>query len=186
MSLGATELDLPGCLELRPPVHSDDRGRLVKPFNREWFARLGLATDFAEDYYSISRRGVLRGLHLQLPPMEHDKLVYCSRGRIWDVLLDLRRGSPTFAHHIALELSAEVANMCYVAAGVAHGFCVLSDEACVHYLVSSTHSPEHDAGVRWDSAGIDWPVADAIVSLRDGALPPLAEFASPFHFAADE
>ena len=182
MSPRAMRLSLPGCMELQPPVHGDTRGRLVKPFNRDWFAELGLATVFAEDFYSVSAKGVLRGLHLQLPPMAQDKLVYCTQGRIWDVLLDLRRGSPAFEQHASLELTAERANLSYIPVGVAHGFCVLSETACVHYKVTSVHAPGRDAGVRWDSAGIDWPVSDPIISSRDQDLPVLADFLSPFRF----
>lgn len=175
-------LRLPGCFEICPPVHADERGRLVKPFNRDWFATLDLPTDFAEDFYSVSQQGVIRGLHVQAPPMAHCKLVYCSDGCVWDVLLDLRGGSPTYGEHAALELCAETANMVYAPVGVAHGYCVLSAHACVHYKVSSVYSPTHETGIRWDSAGIDWPESAPVVSARDKALPLLGSFETPFLF----
>jgi dTDP-4-dehydrorhamnose 3,5-epimerase len=176
------ETGIPGCVELRPPVHRDARGRLVKPFHRPTLRDAGFELDLAELYYSVSRRDVVRGLHCQLPPHDHAKLVFCTGGAVYDVALDLRVGSPTYGEHRALTLSADDGNALYVPHGVAHGFCALSDDATLVYLVSSAHAPAHDGGVRWDSAGIAWPATDPTVSDRDRALPALADFASPFRY----
>ena len=173
---------IPGCLELRPKTSHDGRGSFTKVFHRSTFAGLGLATDFAEDYYSVSRRGVIRGLHFQRPPQEHAKLVYCLAGKVQDVALDIRVGSPTFGKHAIIELSAETGNIVYLPPGLAHGFCVCSESATLAYKVTSEYSAVHDAGIRWDSAGIPWATAEPVLSDRDRRHPALAEFSSPFRF----
>lgn len=173
---------LPGCFEVRPTVREDARGAFVKTVHRPEFAAHGLASDFPEQYHSRSHRGVVRGLHFQTPPHDHAKLVYCPRGAVFDAVVDLRRGSPTYGLHHHVELSEENALMLYVPPGFAHGFCALRDDTLMMYLVTSVHAPEHDAGVRWDSAGIPWPVEAPLLSPRDGAFAPLADFESPFVF----
>jgi dTDP-4-dehydrorhamnose 3,5-epimerase len=112
--------------------------------------------------------------------MQHVKLVACIAGEVLDAVVDLRQGSPTFHRHLLIELSAEKANLLYIPPGMAHGFYTLSGSATVLYSVSTQHSPAHDAGVRWDSAGIPWPNPDPLLSPRDAALPPLSSFDSPF------
>lgn len=171
---------LPGCVELLPPHQEDPRGGFVKVFHRDAFAALGLETDFPEEYYSLSRRGVIRGLHFQVPPAEHAKLVFCTQGRVQDVAVDLRAGSPTYGQHAVVELSAQAANLLYIPPGLAHGFCVLSDWATLVYKVSSQYSPDHDAGILWNSAGIDWAVDEPVLSARDQAHPGLGDFLTPF------
>ncbi len=171
-----------GCWELRYRRFEDDRGCFVKTFHRDAFAAAGLETDFAEEYYSVSRRGVLRGLHFQTPPMDHAKLVYATAGAVLDVVLDLRVGSPTYGHHHMLELSAAASNALYVPKGLGHGFYVREGEAVLVYKVTSIHSSEHDQGIRWDSAGIPWPDRAPILSERDRGLPGLLEFNSPFRY----
>ncbi len=171
---------IPGCVELRPRLQEDMRGRFVKVFHRDAFAAAGLATDYAEEYYSTSHRGVIRGLHFQLPPHDHAKLVYCVSGKVQDVVLDLRVGSPSQGGHKLVELSAEAGNMLYIPPGLAHGFCVLGESATLVYKVTSVYSAAHDAGILWNSAGIAWAVENPILSERDRAHPTLADFASPF------
>lgn len=175
-------LAITGVMELRPRVHRDGRGRFVKPFHAPTFRANGLACDFAETFYTTSRRGVLRGMHLQLPPHDHEKLVFCASGEVLDVVVDLRVGSPTYGAHATCLLGDESGNVLYVPRGVAHGFYALSDDALLVYQVTTPHSPAHDGGVRWDSAGVDWPDSDPVISPRDHALPTLAEFRSPFRF----
>lgn len=184
MIVEKVETTIPGCFELRPRVAADARGSFVKTFHRDTFAGLGLCTDWAEQFYSMSRRNVLRGLHFQLPPHDHAKLVYCPEGEVLDVGVDLRTGSPSYGQHIAIHLSSEAGNMLYLPAGLAHGFVALSEQALMVYNVSSVYAPAHDTGIRWDSCGIDWPVADPLVSDRDQQFPTLADFASPFVFEA--
>lgn len=175
---------IPGCVELRPRVRKDERGRFVKIFHREAFAAHSLATDYAEEYYSVSRCGVIRGLHFQKPPMDHAKLVYCVAGEVQDVVLDLRKGSPTYGEHAVVELSAAAGNMVYLPPGLAHGFCTRSETATLIYKVTTVHSPDHDCGVLWNSAGIDWAASEPMLSLRDRRHPALATFASPFAYEA--
>lgn len=177
---------LPGCFELRPPRSDDERGRFVKIFNFDAFVELGLDTDFREEYYSSSRQGVIRGLHFQVPPAHHTKLVYCVEGTVQDVVVDLRAGSPSFGKHAIIELSADAANMVYIPAGLAHGFCVLSKQATLVYKVTSQYSAPCDQGILWDSAGIDWAVTSPILSARDKSHPRLQDFLTPFRFFAEE
>lgn len=177
---------IPGCYQLFPLVNTDNRGRFVKTFHKDVFAKHGLVTEFAEEYYSISHRGVLRGMHFQTPPHDHFKLVYCLKGRVLDAIIDLRVGSPTYQQFESFELSAEQGNMLYIAPGIAHGFYTLTDEAIMQYKVTTVYTPQHDEGIRWDSAGIAWPDAAPILSARDCGFPALAEFQSPFRFQSME
>lgn len=173
---------LPGCVELWPRVQHDARGRFVKTFHQPGFDALGLNFVLAEEFVSTSKAGVLRGLHFQAPPHDHVKIVYCASGKAWDVVFDLRIGSPTYGRHQVTELDAERGNVLYIPAGLAHGFCVPDGEATMVYKVSAAHSPEHDLGIRWDTAGIAWPVADPILSERDRSFPALDGFDSPFRY----
>ena len=173
---------LSGCFEIKPRVFTDNRGQFVKTFHKELFAQANLATEYVEQFYSHSRQGVLRGLHFQTPPRDHAKLVFCVAGDVLDAVVDLRAGSPTYGRHIVIQLSAGAANMIYVPSGMAHGFYTLSSTATMVYNTTSVHAPEHDGGIRWDSAGIRWPGERPIVSPRDAAFPALADFQTPFTF----
>ena len=178
MELIRTAID--GCFELRPKVFADDRGTFVKTFHRETFAGLGLATEYPEQFYSVSRQGVVRGLHMMLPPNDQAKLVTCTAGRVLDAIVDLRKGSPTFRQFALIELDAAKANMAYIPTGMAHGFYTRSESATMLYNTTTMHSPTHDAGIRWDSAGIPWPEGVRTVSARDAAFVALADFETPF------
>lgn len=171
-----------GCFELQPKVFKDTRGRFVKVFHEQAFAAHGLETDFAEEYYSVSYKDVIRGMHFQLPPMDHVKMVYCVEGEVLDVVIDLRMGSPTYGQHEAVQLSALKANSIYIPKGMAHGFCTLSKQAIMVYKVSTIYSPAHDTGVLWNSAGIPWPTEAAILSERDKSFVQLDQFDSPFRY----
>ena len=173
---------MPGCFEIRPRVLADDRGHFVKVFHEDIFREHGLATAYAEEYYSVSRRGVLRGLHFQTPPREHTKLVYCALGSVTDAVVDLRRGSPTFGEHLIFSLDAKLATAILIPAGLAHGFLADSEEAIMVYKVTSVYAPEHDSGIAWNSAGIPWRIDHPIVSERDRRLTPLSRFETPFRF----
>ncbi|MDU0459972.1 MAG: dTDP-4-dehydrorhamnose 3,5-epimerase [Geobacteraceae bacterium] len=174
--------DIPDCFEILPPVFADERGKFVKTFQRELFAEHGMAVDYAEEYYSSSHHGVLRGLHFQLPPHQHAKLVYCLSGEVIDAVLDLRVGSPAFGRHVTLSLSGEKANMLYIPPGLAHGFYVNGDHALMQYKVTSAYAPEYDTGILWSSAGIAWPETKPLVSVRDAGFITLERFESPFVF----
>ncbi|MCL5103758.1 MAG: dTDP-4-dehydrorhamnose 3,5-epimerase [Armatimonadetes bacterium] len=169
-----------GCLEIKPVVRKDARGRFVKTFHAELFREHGLETDFAEEYYSVSTKGVLRGLHFQLPPHDHNKIVYCVRGEVLDAVVDLRGDSPSYGQHVLLKLDDEACNMVYVPKGCAHGFYVTSDEAIMVYNVSTAYAPESDTGILWNSAGIPWPDDDPILADRDRGFKTMAKFGKVF------
>ena len=176
------ETTIPGCYELQPVVRYDSRGRFVKTFHAEFFASHRMATKYVEQYYSISEHGVLRGLHFQIPPHDHEKLVYCTDGAILDAVVDLRVGSPTYGQHSAFELSAEKGNQVYIPKGLAHGFFVMSDSATTVYNVTTVYAPEHDTGILWNSVGIAWPDPAPTMSERDRAFLPCSQCKSPFRF----
>jgi dTDP-4-dehydrorhamnose 3,5-epimerase len=175
-----TELPLNGCFRLQPRVFTDARGRFVKPLVVSQLRARGLRTDFVEQYHSTSAPGVIRGMHFQTPPYEHAKFVYCAVGAVTDVLLDLRRQSPTYGQAMALPLTAESGQALYLAAGIAHGFVAIEEPALMVYNVTSEYASAHDSGVRWDSFGFDWGVTTPVMSERDRGFPALADFVSPF------
>jgi dTDP-4-dehydrorhamnose 3,5-epimerase len=180
-----TECRLRGCFLVKFPNFRDHRGLFVKSFQRSAFEQHGLECDFTESFYTESGENVLRGMHFQTPPADHSKLVYCMSGAIHDVALDLRVGSPTFGEHEAYDLSAEHNNAVYLPRGMAHGFLVRTAPAVVVYEVTSEHNPERDTGIRWDSFGAIWPQNSPVISARDEALTPFAQFDSPFRFDPD-
>ncbi|MBE9224570.1 dTDP-4-dehydrorhamnose 3,5-epimerase [Phormidium sp. LEGE 05292] len=176
---------LPGCYEIQPNIFEDDRGKFVKIFHQEVFAEYKLETHFAEEYYSVSHQRVLRGLHFQLPPYEHTKLVYCVVGQVMDAVVDLRVGSPTYGKYATFELSAQKANLIYIPPGFAHGFYVLSDRAVLIYKVTTVYSREHDAGILWNSVGIPWSDKQPIISARDSSFVTFADFLTPFRYSEE-
>jgi dTDP-4-dehydrorhamnose 3,5-epimerase len=185
MNIKMTEMRLPDCFELRFSPHIDDRGTFLKTFQRDSFKGKGLETEFVETFSTVSGENVLRGMHVQLPPADHAKLTYCLVGRVQDVLLDLRKGSPAFGQHQVLELAADCFNAVYVPRGVAHGFLVMQAPAIMLYHVTSTHVPSLDAGIAWDSFGAPWLEPAPRVSKRDAALPRLSDFKTPFRYSPD-
>ncbi len=178
MELVPTEL--PGLQIIRPRIFQDARGSFVKTFHRNIFREFGLDFEPHEEFFSTSAKDVLRGMHFQLPPAAHAKSVYCIAGRVLDVVLDLRKNSSTFGRNYARELNATNREMLFIPVGFAHGFLALEDNATMIYQTSTIHSPAHDAGVRWDSFGFDWPVKNPVLSERDGKFPTASNFLSPF------
>jgi dTDP-4-dehydrorhamnose 3,5-epimerase len=174
------ETRLTGLLRIEPFVAPDQRGLFVKTFQSDEFAAAGLETNFSDEYVTVSRPEVLRGLHFQLPPHAQIKLVCCVAGKVLDAIVDLRRGSPTYGRHALFELGADRPEILYVPAGFAHGFCVVDGPALMLYKVSKPYAAAHDRGICWDSAGIPWPIRSPILSERDRQFPPLSEFESPF------
>lgn len=172
-----------GCYEIHPRIFTDSRGSFVKTFHEDIFQQHGLNTHFAEEYYSHSGQNVLRGLHFQLPPQDHVKLVYCTAGEVLDAVVDLRVGSPTYGQFATFSLSAENAIALYIPKGLAHGFYAVSQQATMLYRVSTVYSPEHDAGICWNSVGIPWPSVDPMLSKRDQTFPAFSNFASPFVYS---
>ena len=161
---------------LAPAVYSDERGFLVETYSRDAFRDLDMDVEFVQDNHSRSSVGILRGLHYQRLPGQA-KLVRAARGRIWDVVVDIRPGSPTFGEWEAFELDDVDHRQLYVPIGFAHGFCVVSDVADVTYKVSSPYDGTEERGIAWDdpALGIAWPVSDPVVSERDKRHPRLAD-----------
>lgn len=162
---------------------SDARGFFAEGFRADEFARLGLSTRFVQVSLSYNvRRGTLRGMHFQVPPFEEIKLVRCVRGAIYDVVIDLRRHSPTFKRWSGVELTADNRRAAYIPAGCAHGFQTLVDDTEVNYLVSQYYTPSHYRGVRWDDPafGVRWPeVEPRIIHERDRTYPDFDDGAEP-------
>jgi dTDP-4-dehydrorhamnose 3,5-epimerase len=163
-------------------AHRDARGLFIKAVHAPSFAVHGLRSDFCETFYTVSGENVLRGMHFQLPPADHAKLVYCLNGTATDVSLDLRRGSPTFGRFAVVELSAEKRNGMYLSKGIAHGFHVIQAPAVMVYHVTSVHAPSLESGVRWDSFGAVWQTQSPLLSPRDSALPRMEDLRTPFEF----
>lgn len=168
--------DLPGVLLLEPQVHRDARGFFAETFQAARFSMQGLPAEFVQDNVAGSVRGVLRGLHFQHPQAQ-GKLVQALRGTIYDVAVDIRRGSPTFGRWVGVTLSDEVPQQLYVPAGFAHGYCVTSDRALVAYKCTRLYEPSGDRTIRWDDPdlAIDWPLASPLLSQKDAAAPQLCE-----------
>lgn len=163
-------LALDGVFEIIPPKFADNRGYFSETYNRAELARRGLETDFVQDNQSYSAgKGVVRGLHYQLPPRAQDKLVRVIRGRIFDVAIDIRRSSPTFGRWVGAELSEDRWNQLLVPKGFAHGFLTLEEHTVVAYKVSASYSPEHDRSIRYDDReiGIDWPMVGCELQLSN-------------------
>ncbi len=182
-------LAIPDVVVLTPRIFRDARGFFSETWNRRALGEAGIEADFVQDNHSLSRdKGVVRGLHFQTPPHAQDKLVRVIRGRVLDVAVDIRRGSPTFGRHVAVELSAENWRQLWVPRGFAHGFCTLEPDTEVLYKVTDYYAPECDEGLLWNdpALGIDWPVGEgeAILSEKDRSHPRLAELPEVFQFAA--
>jgi dTDP-4-dehydrorhamnose 3,5-epimerase len=170
-------LDIPAVILVEPRVFPDDRGFFQETYKRSDFVRAGITEAFVQDNHSHSTAAVLRGLHYQKDPAAQGKLVSVISGEIFDVAVDLRRGSPTFGKWVGATLSAANHHMLYVPPGFGHGFCVISPEADVVYKVTAEYSPEHDRGVRWNDPdiGVRWPVGSPALSAKDQQHPSLQE-----------
>jgi dTDP-4-dehydrorhamnose 3,5-epimerase len=176
--MNVIKTDIEGVLILEPRLFGDERGYFFESYNKEAFAATtGLDIDFVQDNESKSSYGVLRGLHFQLPPFAQSKLVRVVAGRVLDVAVDIRRGSPTFGRHVTCELTAENHRQFFLPRGMAHGFVVLSPEAVFQYKCDNLYHPASEGAVAWDDAelGIDWGIteADIILSEKDTHRPPL-------------
>jgi len=179
MPLTFSQASIEGVILIRADVFSDERGTFTKCVEASEFRKQGLMLDFVEEYYSFSNAGVLRGMHFQFPPLDHDKFVYCASGRVLDVVLDLRQKSLSYKKYFSVELSAENGLALYIPKGCAHGFLALDDSIMI-YKVGTPYSPEHDSGIRWNSFGFEWPVRVPVISKRDSVHLVLDEFRSPF------
>ena len=162
------------------PRYDDERGSFIKCYDEASFMQAGIATCFKESYFSISDKNVIRGMHFQVPPADHEKLVCVTLGAVKDVILDIRKDSPTYGQTKDIVLSAENHLALYIPRGFAHGFMSLEDHTIMNYLVATVHSPQHDKAIRWDSIEYDWQNASPIISKRDKEAPILSDFKSPF------
>ena len=176
---------IPAVKIVTPRRFGDARGYFSEVYSRRAFAEAGIDLDFVQDNHSLSvPRGTVRGLHFQSPPHAQGKLIRVVRGRVLDVAVDLRRSSPTFGRHVAVELSAETGRQLLVPVGFAHGFCTLEPDTEVLYKVTAHYAPAHDLGLAWDDPdlGIAWPVArdEALLSDKDRRQPRLADLPAVF------
>jgi dTDP-4-dehydrorhamnose 3,5-epimerase len=171
------QLAIPGLILIKARRFRDDRGFFLETYKQSAFAAQGIDVSFVQDNYSHSVHRVLRGLHYQKLPQAQGKLVQVLRGEVFDVAVDIRVGSPTYGQWAGMHLSGERFQLLYIPVGFAHGFCVLSDEADFLYKVSADYAPELDAGIVWNDPdiGVEWPIADPIVSPKDARLPSLRE-----------
>jgi dTDP-4-dehydrorhamnose 3,5-epimerase len=176
------ETRLPGVLILTPRRFGDARGFFAETWNRQRMAEAGIEADFVQDNHSLSERaGTVRGLHFQAPPHAQGKLVRCGRGRLLDVAVDIRRGSPTWGQWAAVELSAANGRQLWIPEGFAHGFLTLEDATEIVYKCTDYYAQQAEGAVRWDSCGIDWGwQGGPVLSDKDAAAPPLSAFESPF------
>ena len=178
--------EIPDVYIIEPSVFCDHRGYFLESFNLDKFEENVYSIKFIQDNESKSAKGVLRGLHFQNPPYNQAKLVRCIEGRVMDVAVDVRKGSPTYGKHISVELSGENKRQLFVPKGFAHGFAVLSDTATFAYKVDNTYAPESDAGIRYDDKelGIEWGLKkeDVQLSEKDENLTLFKDLDSPFKF----
>ena len=167
--------DIPGVLIVEPDVHADGRGFFLETYHAERYREHGISGPFVQDNHSRSAQGTLRGLHLQLRRTQ-GKLIRVIEGEIYDVAVDVRRGSPTFGRWVGMSLTAENFKQSYVPPGFAHGFCVVSAVAQVEYKCTDFYDPESEIGIAWNdpALGITWPVTQPLLSTRDAHHPTLA------------
>lgn len=182
MSFNFKRLQIPDVILIEPKIYTDHRGFFVETYKNSEFIENGITDRFVQDNWSHSIKGTLRGLHFQQPPKTQAKLVMVLRGQVFDVAVDIRKDSATFGQWVGLTLTEKNAQMLYIPAGFAHGFCVLSDEADFVYKVSAEYSQELDSGIFWNdpAIGIDWPISDPLVSEKDARLPLLKNIDSVF------
>jgi dTDP-4-dehydrorhamnose 3,5-epimerase len=168
--------DIEGLFIIEPTVFSDDRGFFMETYNADRYAGAGIAERFVQDNLSCSKKGVLRGLHYQLPPFAQAKLASVISGSVFDVAVDIREGSLTFGKYVSVELSADNRRQFFIPAGFAHGFLALEDDTVFQYKCTNPYSPEHDRGIRYDdpAIGIAWPGGSFTVSEKDKRQPLLS------------
>jgi len=180
---------IPEVVILEPKVYQDDRGYFFEAFSEEVFSHLVTPTHFVQDNESRSSYGVVRGLHFQAPPHAQAKLVRVVKGSVLDVAVDLRKGSPSYGTHVAVELSEENHRMLFIPRGFAHGFSVLSPDAIFQYKCDNYYAPQSEGAVAWDDPilSIDWrvPTPDVILSTKDAHHPCLDEFNTPFIYGEE-
>jgi len=165
---------------LQATIFEDVRGKFIKTFNDAFFREKGLNINIEETYFSISHKNVIRGMHFQTPPYDHVKIVYVPYGRILDVVLDIRKNSPTYGKKFSLELSSDNAKVLIIPKGLAHGFKSLQDYTNVTYMQTTGYAPDNDTGIRYDSFGFDWQCSSPKLSKRDMKFQLFNDFQTPF------
>ena len=182
--MNTIKTDIEGVVIIEPRIFKDARGYFFESYSKKEFDEKVAPVDFVQDNESCSTRGVMRGLHFQRPPYTQAKLVRCVKGAVLDVAVDIRKGSPTYGKHVAVELTEDNHRQFFIPKGFAHGFAVLSDVAVFQYKCDEFYHPEADGGISIldDTLGIDWKIdpAEAILSDKDKNHPFLADFDSPF------
>ena len=180
-------LEIPELVLVEPKVFEDERGFFMETYKMPDFVRSGIRENFVQENHSHSTRGVLRGLHYQSPPFAQGKLVRVVRGEVFDVAIDIRRGSPTYGKWAGVILSEENRNMLYIPEGFAHGFCVLSETADVIYKTTNVYSSQSEAGIIWndEDLNIKWPVKRPILSERDVKWPALRDADIKFYYGEE-
>jgi dTDP-4-dehydrorhamnose 3,5-epimerase len=180
MEIIKTELE--GLLIIKPDVFEDERGYFFESYNREKFKNAGIDLNFVQDNESKSKKGVVRGLHLQAPPFEQGKLVRVMRGSVLDVAVDIRKNSPTFGKWASIRLSGNNKWMYWIPPGFAHGFATLEDETIFFYKCTNVYNKESESYFLWNDpdVNIDWGINDPVVSERDRMAPRFSDFVSPF------
>ena len=176
--MNAIKTELPGVVILEPQVFGDARGWFMESWSQKKMEDIGISVDFVQDNHSFSaEKGTLRGLHYQLNPMAQAKMLRVSRGAIFDVAVDIRRGSPTYAKWVGVELSAENYRQLFIPRGFAHGFITLTDDVEVQYKADNFYSPDCDGNIRWDDPeiGVVWPISPRVLSDKDSFAPLLSE-----------
>ncbi len=176
----AIETSLKGCIKLIPKVFEDNRGISIKIYHKDEYKKMGIKEDFVEDLIVVSNKDVLRGLHFQNPPYGQAKLIFCMKGKVMDVVLDIRKGSPSYGMYELFELSEENKHILYVPEGFAHGYISLQDETILMYKMSSLYMPAYESGIKWDSLGIPWMIKKPIISERDKSFISFKDFNSNF------
>ncbi|WP_299395335.1 dTDP-4-dehydrorhamnose 3,5-epimerase [Pelagibius sp.] len=185
--MDVTSLAIPAVRLIKAVKHGDHRGFFSETYSKRDLAAAGIEADFVQDNQSLSAAvGTVRGLHFQVPPCAQAKLLRVVRGAVFDVAVDLRRGSPSYGRHVAVTVSAADWNQIFIPVGFAHGFCTVEPDTEVIYKVSDYYAPEAERGLLWNDPelGIDWPVAaaEAVLSPRDGQWPPLRELSGFFDY----
>lgn len=175
------QLELPGCFLIELNVFEDKRGSFIKTFNSDIIKSAPFKHfNIDEEFITSSRKHVIRGLHFQIPPFDHNKIVYCLSGRITDVLVDLRKNSKSYGQNLKIDLMGSDNKCVYIPKGFAHGFVSRSDNSTMIYKLDKLYHPDYDKGIKWDSCNINWDENSPILSERDLSFPEFNKFQSPF------
>lgn len=176
------ELDIAGCYQITPNIFTDERGLFIKTFHDETFQKYGINLELKEEFYSISKKNVLRGLHFQSQPSAHNKLVYCPQGSVLDFIVDVRKNSPTYGEHLTINLNENNGLILYLPIGIAHGFLSLEDNTLMIYKTDCSYDPLNDGGVNFKSFDIKLPIdkSEIIISDKDNNLISFEKYNSDF------